>query len=54
MFHRNEIEEGEGRSIKDEFIIFERGASFTICFFIRMMRLGFGWGCVLVRLGLVE
>jgi hypothetical protein len=52
MFHRNEIEEGDGRSIRDEFIIFVRGTSFTICFFIRMMRLGFGLGCGLVRLEL--
>jgi hypothetical protein len=52
MFHRNEIEEGDGRSIRDEFIIFVMGTSFTICFFIRTMRLGFDLGCGLERLGL--
>jgi hypothetical protein len=42
MFHRNEIEVGDGKSTRDEFIIFVRGA--------RMRMLGFGWGCGLVRL----
>jgi hypothetical protein len=50
MFHRNEIEVGDGKSTRDEFIIFVRGASLIICFFIRMRMLGFGWGCGLVRL----
>jgi hypothetical protein len=53
MFHRNEIEVGDGRSIRDEFTIFVKGTSLIICFFIRMMRLRFGLGCGLVRLVLV-
>lgn len=41
-FHRNEIDEGDGRSIRDLFIILVRGTSFTIWVFIRRMRLGLG------------
>jgi hypothetical protein len=54
MFHRIEIDEGDGRSIRDELIIFVRGTSLISCFFIRMksleLDLGYGLGR-LVRLG---
>ncbi len=45
MFHRNEIEDGDGRSSSDEFIIFVSGISLIFCFFIRKRRRAFGLGC---------
>jgi len=53
MFHMNEIEDGEGRSISEELISFVSGIFFTSWFFIRMMRIGFGVGCKTVWLGIV-
>jgi len=53
MFHMNEIEEGEGRSRRDEFIIFVSGISLIFCVFIRRMRKAFGLGCELVLLWLL-
>jgi len=43
MFHRVEIEDGVGRSIRELFIILVRGLNFISCFFINLMRL-FGLG----------
>ena len=37
IFHINEIEEGDGRSIKDLFIIDISGFFFDSCVFIKMM-----------------
>jgi hypothetical protein len=54
MFHMNEIDEGDGRSTRDAFMIFVMGISFIFCVFIRMMRLRFGWDCGLGLLGLLE
>jgi len=56
-FHRNEIEVGVGRSMRDFFIKFVTGLFFISCFFIKMMCLVFGLGGVrgmkqLVGLGL--
>lgn len=53
MFHRNEIEDGEGRSRRDEFIIFVNGISLIFCVFIRKMMIGFDSGCGLVLLWLL-
>jgi hypothetical protein len=50
MFHRNEIEDGDGRSSSDEFIIFVNGISLIFCVFIRKMRIVSGLGCELVLL----
>ena len=41
-FHRNEIEVGVGRSIRDFFIILVIGLLFISCFFIKMKSLVFG------------
>ena len=40
-FHRNEIDVGVGRSIRDFFIKFVTGFIFISCFFIRMRSLEF-------------
>jgi FtsH-binding integral membrane protein len=53
MFHRNEIEDGEGRSRRDEFIIFVSGISLIFCVFIRKMMTAFDLGCGLVLLSLL-
>jgi hypothetical protein len=45
-FHKNEIEVGVGRSIRDFFIRFVIGFLFISCFFIRMRNSKFGWGDV--------
>jgi hypothetical protein len=50
MFHRNEIDEGDGRSISDEFIIFVNGISLIFCVFIRKMMRVSDLGCGLVLL----
>lgn len=42
MFHRNEMEVGDGRSRRELFISFVSGISFTFWFFIRMRRIRFG------------
>jgi hypothetical protein len=42
MFHINEIEDGEGRSIRELFIILSIGLFFILWFFIRMMWTPFG------------
>lgn len=42
MFHRKEIDLGEGRSTRDELIIFISGCVFISCFFIKMKSLEFG------------
>jgi len=41
-FHKNEIEVGVGKSIRDFFIRFAIGFILISCFFIRMMCLEFG------------
>jgi len=46
MFHNIEIDLGDGRSDNDAFRVFIRKWVFISCFFIRMMSLGFGVGCV--------
>jgi len=43
-FHRNEIEVGVGKSMRDFFIKFVTGLLFISCFFIRMRNLEFGLG----------
>ena len=52
-FHRKEIDLGDGRSIRDLFIIFINGCVFISCFFIRRRILWIGWGCTLGWIGLV-
>lgn len=44
MFHRKEIDVGQGRSISDFFIMFVMGFFLISCFFIRMMMIVFGLG----------
>jgi hypothetical protein len=53
-FHKNEIEVGVGRSIKDFFIRFVIGFLFISCFFIRMRNSKFGWGDAHGRILLVR
>jgi len=52
-FHRKEIDLGEGRSIRDLFIIFIKGWVFISCFFIRMRILLIGLGYTLGLKGLI-
>ena len=45
-FHRNEIDEGVGRSSSDFFSIFRIGFFFVSWVFIRRRWILIGWGCV--------
>jgi hypothetical protein len=53
MFHMNEIEDGDGRSIRDELIIFVNGTSLIFCVFIRRLRIRIDLGCGIGLLGLL-
>ena len=49
MFHKNDVDDGDGRSIRDELISFVRGASLIIWGFIKRLRRGLGLDCGSVR-----